>query len=247
MSTRNALLHKLRTSSWGADPATIRSTALALCFSAAEYACAVWERSAHAKKIDPVLNTSCRCITGCLKPTKTDDLYLLSGIAPPDVRRTVASKKELLRQSEDERHPLYGHHAAPQRLKSRRSFLATVSPLEDNIPSTRLKLWDESLTEHGHDIHMFINPSESLPAGSKLPWITWRSLNRLRSGMGRSKANMLKWGYTDIPADCECGQGNQTMPHLLRCDRLQHPCTERDLAVANDVALTCARHWETVV
>ncbi|XP_071476748.1 uncharacterized protein [Diadema antillarum] len=80
VSARNTLLRKLITSLWGANPTTIRSTALALCFSAAEYACAVWERSTHAKKIDPVLNTSCRCITGCMKPTKTDDIYILSGI-----------------------------------------------------------------------------------------------------------------------------------------------------------------------
>ena len=247
VSTRNALLHKLSTSSWGSNPSTIRSTALALSFSAAEYACPVWGRSAHAKKLDPVLNTSCRCITGCMKPTKTDDLYLLSGIAPPDVRRTAASQKERLRQSEDERHPLYNHSAERQRLKSRRSFLATVSALEDNIASTRIKLWNERLKKHQQDNHMFINPSESLPPGSKLPWITWRSLNRLRSGMGRCKRNMLKWGYIDGAADCECMEGIQTMPHLLRCNRLHHPCTDWDLAVANDVALACARHWETVV
>ena len=87
---------------------------------------------------------------------------------------------------------------------------------------------------------MAISPSESLPAGSRLPWMTWRSLNRLRLGMGRCKANMLKWEYTDTSVNCECGQGIQTMLHLLSCDRLRDPCTERDLAVANDVALTRA-------
>ena len=97
VNARNALLYQLSTSSWGANPTTIRSTALALCFSAAEYACAVWGCSAHAKKIGPVLNTSCRCITGCMKPTKTDDLSdFLSCIASPEVRRTAASQKELL-------------------------------------------------------------------------------------------------------------------------------------------------------
>ena len=247
VSARNTLLRKLSTSCWGANPTTIRSTALALCFSAAEYACAVWERSAHAKKIDPVLNTSCRYITGCMKPTKIDDIYILSGIAPPDVRRAVTSKKERLRQMEDERHPLFGHAVIPQRLKSRRSFLATVPPLESNVATERLKLWDDRLRESGYDNHMQINPTESLPAGSKQPWITWRSLNRLRSRMGRCKANMLKWGYTDGSAECECGQGSQTMPHLLSCNTVLEPCTERDLAVANDVALACARHWEMVV
>ena len=70
--TRNNLLHKLANSSWGANTSTLRATALALCYSVAEYACPVWERSSHAKKVDASLNDSCRCITGCLRPTNVD-------------------------------------------------------------------------------------------------------------------------------------------------------------------------------
>ncbi|KAI4811765.1 hypothetical protein KUCAC02_014641, partial [Chaenocephalus aceratus] len=73
---------------------TLKSTTLALCYSAAEYACPVWERAAHAKKLDPTLNASCRIITGCLKSTPTYRLYILAGIAPPEIRRNAASKKE---------------------------------------------------------------------------------------------------------------------------------------------------------
>ncbi|KAI4813693.1 hypothetical protein KUCAC02_002926 [Chaenocephalus aceratus] len=73
------------------------------------YACPVWERAAHAKKLDPALNASCRIITGCLKSTPTDRLYILAGIAPPEIRRNAASKKERQQQSTDQRHPLFGH------------------------------------------------------------------------------------------------------------------------------------------
>ena len=66
--TRNNLLHKLTNSSWGANTSTLRATAFALCYSVAEYACPVWERSSHAKKVDASLNDSCRCNTGCLRP-----------------------------------------------------------------------------------------------------------------------------------------------------------------------------------
>ena len=92
--TRNNLLHKLANSSWGANTSTLRATALALCYSVAEYACPVWERSSHAKKVDASLNDSCRCITGCLRPTNVDSLYVLAGIAPPGIRRSVASRTE---------------------------------------------------------------------------------------------------------------------------------------------------------
>ena len=90
--TRSNLHHKLTNSSWGANTFTLRATALALCYSVAEYACPVWERSSHAKKVDASLNDSCRCITGCLRPTNVDSLYVLAGIAPPGVRRSVASR-----------------------------------------------------------------------------------------------------------------------------------------------------------
>ena len=39
VNTRNNLLLKLTNSIWGAHPTTVRTTALALCFSTAEYAC----------------------------------------------------------------------------------------------------------------------------------------------------------------------------------------------------------------
>ena len=39
VNSRNNLLRKLTNSRWGALPATVRTTALALCFSTAEFAC----------------------------------------------------------------------------------------------------------------------------------------------------------------------------------------------------------------
>ena len=92
VATRNNLLKKLANSKWGTNARTIRTTALALCYSTAEYAAPVWARSSHANKLNPVLNQSCRSITGCLKPTNVEDLYLIAGIAPPDIRREVCAR-----------------------------------------------------------------------------------------------------------------------------------------------------------
>ena len=80
--TRNNLLHKLANSSWGANTSTLRATALALCYSVAEYACPVWERSSHAKKVDASLNDSCRCITGCLRPIRMLTVYMSWLVSP---------------------------------------------------------------------------------------------------------------------------------------------------------------------
>lgn len=68
----------------------LRTTGLALSFSTAEYGCAIWGRSGHAKQVDAALNETCRLITGCLRPTKMERLYLASSIAPSQVRRTVS-------------------------------------------------------------------------------------------------------------------------------------------------------------
>ena len=69
VATCNNLLRKLSNSKWEANASTIRTTALALCYSVAEYAAPVWTRSTHAQKLNPELNSACRAVTGCLKPT----------------------------------------------------------------------------------------------------------------------------------------------------------------------------------
>ena len=124
--TRNNLLKKLSNSKWGANPSTIRTTALALCYSVAEYKAPVWARSSHAQKLNPELNSTYRAVTGCLKPTNVEDLYLLAGIAPPDIRRDVCARMEKTKQETNEAHSLYGQNPAERRLKSRNCFLRSV-------------------------------------------------------------------------------------------------------------------------
>ena len=91
VATRNHLLTKLATSKWRANTSTIRTTALALSYSTAEYAAPVWASSAHARNLDPELNQACRSVTGCLKPRNVEYFYLLSGLAPPAIRRDEMS------------------------------------------------------------------------------------------------------------------------------------------------------------
>ena len=132
-AARNNILKKLSNTKWGTSPSTIKTTALALSYSTAEYACPVWERSTHAEKIDPVLNEACRLITGCLKPTKVESLYQLAGIAPPTIRRSTNSQREREKQTTDNRHSLYGHIAPTKRLKSQKE-LRTLSPAHNMQP-----------------------------------------------------------------------------------------------------------------
>ena len=127
VETRNNLLKKLANSRWGTNARTIRTTAL--CYSTAEYAAPAWERSAYAHLLNPELNQACRAITGCLRPTNVENLYLLAGIAPPEIRRSVCARVERTKQVERETHSLFGHTPARSSLKSRRSFLTSVQPI----------------------------------------------------------------------------------------------------------------------
>ena len=129
LSSRNNLLRKLHGTNWGVCPHTMMTTATALCLSVAEYCCPVWARSTHRKLVDTTLNDTCRLITGCIRPTATPDLYVLSGIAPPEIRCSVHSHYVRSKQLTDQRHSLHLHQPVKSRLYSRNSFISTYQPL----------------------------------------------------------------------------------------------------------------------
>ena len=80
--SRVTLLGQLVGSGWHAGAKTLCIAALSLVYSTAEYCAPVWCRSAHTRLIDNVLNDALRIVAGCLRPTPTDYLPVLSGIPP---------------------------------------------------------------------------------------------------------------------------------------------------------------------
>ena len=74
VNARNNFIRKLANSKWGCMASTLGPNCIALCYSAAEYACPVWARSTHARKLNPALHDCCRIISGCLKPTNLDSV-----------------------------------------------------------------------------------------------------------------------------------------------------------------------------
>ena len=72
---------------------TLRSSALALCYSAAEYCAPVWSRSAHTSRVDVQLNSTMRLISGTLRSTPLPWLPVLSNIEKPAIRRKAATDK----------------------------------------------------------------------------------------------------------------------------------------------------------
>ena len=143
VATRNNLLWKLANSEWGTSASTIRTTTLALCYTVA--AAPIWARSHHAHIWDPELNTACRAITGCLKPTNVEDLYLLARIAPPNIKRDVCARVEKKKQESNVAHSLYGQTPTESRLKYRSCFLGSVRPSDFHPKLIRCNEWQRRL------------------------------------------------------------------------------------------------------
>ena len=57
----------------------------------------------------------------------------------------------------------------------------------------------------------------------------WTTLNRLRTGVGRYRASMKKWGLADSAAACECGEPEQTADHIINSCPLDRPQSEAGL------------------
>ena len=146
--------------------------------------CPVWARSPHASKLDPELNDSCRPITGCLRPSNVEELYLLAGIAPPDIRRDVCATVEKKKPETNVTHSLHGQIPAERRWK-RKLFLSSVRPADFPANVIRCSEWQhrQNLASHNYAVNL----DESLAKGNTSSWTAWRCLNRLRTGVACSK------------------------------------------------------------
>ena len=84
-------MRRLAGSGWGAGAKTLRTAALSLVYSTAEYCAPIWCRNAHTHLIDSVLNDALPIVTGCLRPTPTDYPPVLAGIQSVELRRLGAT------------------------------------------------------------------------------------------------------------------------------------------------------------
>ena len=135
---RVTLLRRLVGSGWGAGAKILRKAYLSLFYSTAEYCAPVWCCSAHTRIIDSVFNNALRIVTGCLRPTPTEHLPILSVIQPAELCRMGATLFLAHRESLDPDHVLYGilsgsSDSRQVRLRSRRPFVSNAQNFLYNL------------------------------------------------------------------------------------------------------------------
>ena len=91
----------------GANFKVLQIAAVCLVYAPAEYCAPGWSSSTHTAQIDIVLNTTMRIVSGCLKTTPTFYLPVVSGIIPPDIRRSNISLKLFNKGNSDPAHLLH--------------------------------------------------------------------------------------------------------------------------------------------
>ena len=246
LSSRVTLLRRLVGSGWGAGAKTLRIATLSLVYSAAEYCAPVWCRSAHTRLIDSVLNDALRIVTGCLRPTPTDHLPVLSGIQPTELRRMGATLSLAYRGSLDPDYILHGLLSGSSdtrqvRLRSRHPFVPAARNLLHNNARLGIRAskwtnhkWTMEYCENASRLRAFVPETGARPVGMGLPRAAWVKLNHLRTGVGRFHSSMHKWGLTPSP-NCECGAPEQTTDHVLTaCLIHRAPHGARGLTVLDD-------------
>ena len=218
LSLRVTLLRRLVGSGWGAGAKTLRIATLSLVYSTAEYCAPVWCHSAHTRLIDSVLNDALRIVTGCLRPTPTDHLPVLSGIQPAELRRMGATFSLAYRGSLDPNHILHGllsgsSDTGQVRLRSRHPFVPGAWNLLDNLARLGIRAsewtnhkWNAEYCENASRLRAFVPETG--------PQAAWVKLNRLRTGVGQFYSSMHKWDLAPSP-NCECGASEQTADHVL--------------------------------
>ena len=89
VKSRCNIISKLAGTDWGAPAPVLRTSAIALVYSVAEYCVPVWGRCAHVQHIDTQLNIAMRTVSGALRPTNINWLPVLSNIEPHRFAVTV--------------------------------------------------------------------------------------------------------------------------------------------------------------
>jgi len=170
--------------------------------STGKYCAPVWCCSALTRLIDRVINDAVRIVTGYMRPNPADNLPILAGIQPAELRLNGATLS-LARRAMEPRHLLHSAPTRPlsadaRRFKSKHPFVPTAQQLisSSDYDNTREAHW----SDHQWNAEWADNPTRLIfipdigthPTGATLPRRAWVRLNRLHPGVGRFRSFLYK-------------------------------------------------------
>ena len=156
------------------------------------------------QQLDSVLNDALRIVTGCLRPTSTDYLPVLSDIQPAELRQMGATFSLAHCGSLDPDHILYGLLSGSSdtrqvRLRSRRPFVPAARNLLNSLARLGIRAsewtnhkWKTEYCGNASRLRAFVPEIRARPVGMGLPRAAWVKLNRLQTGVGRFHLSMHK-------------------------------------------------------
>jgi len=174
-----------------------------------------------------MINDALRTLTGSVRLLPADNFPILAGIQPAELRRTGATLS-LGRRAMEPEHLLHSTLTRPssadaRRLKSRHPIVPATQQLisfsDNNIRAAQWAdhQWDAEWADNPTRLRIFIPDTGTHPPGMTLPRNAWVRLNRLRTGVGRFRSCLRKWGMI-LSASFWCaleqGFSNCGSPHL---------------------------------
>ena len=170
----------------------------------------MWCRSAHTRPIDFAINGAMQIVTGCLRPTPADNLPILAGIKPAELRRKGATLS-LAHRAMEPGHLLHSALICPpsanaRRLKARHPFVTAAQQLiissdNNNIRAAHWETdqrWNAEWLDNPTRLRIFIADTNTHPLGMSLPRTAWVRLNRPRTGVGRFRSCSHKKGMASV-------------------------------------------------
>jgi len=150
-----------------------------------------------------------RLISGTLKPTPLPWLPVLANIEPPAMRCKAAVDKLLTKATTHETWGLHGDITNPPALR-----LSSRHPLwTDMVPQDIITRWREDWESALVVNHSLVCDPAIRQPGFALRRRQWCLLNRFRTGQGRCRACLKRWGQATSDL-CDCGE-IQTMSHIV--------------------------------
>lgn len=212
--SRNNLLQQLGGTSWGGKGDSLRTAALSLVFSAAEYCSSIWLNSSHSYKIDVQLNRAMRIISGTIKSTPIPWLAVLCNIDSPHLRRKsalVKTVKKCLLVGNSVLNNLMSN-TPPRTLVRRPPYDSAIELISANF-NVKVKWKEEWLAANVINSDIVVDPLQRLP-GFDLVRSEWCTLNRIRTSNGKCAKTLHRWGALDSEF-CDCGPVVQSIQHIV--------------------------------